>query len=129
MASWADEAEASFEDARDAVIALQKKDPNHPLLQYWILPPEDRGPDGKAKDLEKEKAVRNEMKDRFWRNSTPWKGQAGAIVVATVYSNYAEALKRAIEGKEGDFEPPPAPLPPKPKAFPDPWDENPACPF
>ncbi len=115
MAGWGDDLEAEYDNVREAVKKLQAKDPKHPLLRFFILPVEDRDPDGKPKDPEKEKAVQIEMKNRFWRRPEPWQKQPGVMVCTIVYCNYCEALERAIAGKEGDFEAPPA-------------DRKPSCP-
>ncbi len=117
MSSWADEAESSFELAREAVAKLQKKNPGHPLLKYFILPSEDKGADGEPKDMTKEEAIRVEFKDRFWRRGDPWRATAGAIVVAVTYSNYWVALERALAGQDGDFEPEEIPTEPQPCPF------------
>lgn len=106
MTGWAEEAEAGAELVNEAGAKLYARDPKHPLLKYLYSQPEDLGADGKP-DPEKEKAVQVEMKDRFWRGPKPWQNCAGAVVVATVYARYYIALQRALDGKEGDFEPEP----------------------
>ncbi|MBI4088512.1 hypothetical protein HY415_00220 [Candidatus Kaiserbacteria bacterium] len=101
MSDVGSDAQASMELAQDAALELRRKNPNHPLLKYWFLAPEDMGPDGEPKNPTKEAAIKTELKNRFWRRAQPWRKASGALVVAVVYSNYWMALRRAIRRKEG----------------------------
>lgn len=105
MSDWGSDAQASEELVAEEVEKLLKKNPEHPLLKYWILQPEDAGPDGTPKDIAKERAIQIEMKNRFWRRTEPWQEKPGVQVVTITLTNYWVALRRAVEGKKGDFEP------------------------
>lgn len=96
MGCASDDIEAEERMTGSAVEELQKKYPQHELLKYWILPPEDANPDGTPKDPEKEKRIADEMKDRFWGGSRPWREVEPATVKVHTLAHYRNAVRQAL---------------------------------
>jgi hypothetical protein len=96
MGDWGSECESAIALADGAANKLLKLSPEHELLKYWFLGPEEES----NPDLEK--AVQTEMKNRFWNRLEPWEKQPKMIVTTIVCSNYYLALERAIKEIGGE---------------------------
>lgn len=103
MGSWADEYESAIEMVDEAAEELRELNPDHELLKYWFLTPQE---EKRGRSKVKEKALNVEMKNRFWMREDSWCGHAGMVVAVVVMTNYALALQKATD--EAKAEPIPA---------------------
>ena len=81
-----DELSPATELATEYARQLESKQPNHELLRYLT--------EGENPELDQE------FEDRFWNKPFSMEGQPGHLVNATIWANYAVALKNATEGQQ-----------------------------
>lgn len=62
---------------------LQAREPRHELLKYF--------------SGEENSQLDEEFETRFWNKNFPSDGQPGHLVDATIWANFAAALKQALE--------------------------------
>jgi len=85
---WGRECESAEKLVYEAAEKLRAIKPNHELLKYLFVP------EGEEISDETEKAIREEMKHRFWNRDEPWENKPKAMVTAVVMGNYYLALER-----------------------------------
>lgn len=78
-----DELTPAMELAVNYARQLRAVDPQNELLKYFTMA-ENQGLD-------------KEFEERFWDKTFPMEGQPGHLVNATIWANYASALKKALE--------------------------------
>ncbi|MDE2311750.1 MAG: hypothetical protein KGJ93_01500 [Patescibacteria group bacterium] len=78
-----DELSPAIELAVDYARQLHATQPNHELLKYFA--------DGEHPELDQE------FETRFWNKPFPKDQAPGHLVKATIWANYAVALKQAAE--------------------------------
>lgn len=81
-----DELTPAIELAADYARQLRAKQPDHELLRFFA--------DGKDPELDQE------FETRFWDKPFPKENKPGHLVNATIWANYAVALKKAVEHQE-----------------------------
>lgn len=94
MGDWGSDCESSVALAMEEAGKLHKLDPNHELLKYCCVTPEEEKAGGSTPERDHELHV--ELKNRFWNRPEPWQDVAGVIVTTVVYSGYWVALREAV---------------------------------
>lgn len=96
MAELVDEFDSAEQLAYEEAKKLLAVNPDHELLQYFVMAAEDMAEDG-TPDPAKHRAIQTALKDRFWDRQRPWRDEHPMQVMAVVLGNYYRALRKANE--------------------------------